>query len=109
MAAVQSPVGAGAGDPPPRAAARAADRVFARQGNAGTKIMDIVREAGLSTGAVYGRFRSKHELLREAVIARSRHAARLGTDGIDRVADLIAEGAGRIDGPLTASRRSSCL
>ena len=35
----------------------AAARVFARQGYAGTKIQDIVREAGLSTGAVYGRFR----------------------------------------------------
>jgi AcrR family transcriptional regulator len=34
----------------------AAARVFARQGYEGTKIMDVVREAGLSTGAVYGRF-----------------------------------------------------
>ena len=39
--------------------------VFARQGYEGTKIADIVREAGLSTGAVYGRFRSKNDLLRE--------------------------------------------
>ena len=40
--------------------------VFARQGYDGTKIMDVVRESGLSTGAVYGRFRSKNDLLREA-------------------------------------------
>src|SRR5690348_145367 len=40
----------------------AAARVFARQGYEGTKIMDIVRESGLSTGAVYGRFRSKNDL-----------------------------------------------
>ena len=47
---------------------RAAATVFAREGYAGTKIMDIVREAGVSTGTVYGRFRSKNELLREAVV-----------------------------------------
>ena len=46
----------------------AASRVFAREGYEGTKIMDIVREARLSTGAVYGRFRSKNDLLREAII-----------------------------------------
>src|SRR6185503_16979715 len=56
--------------------------------------MDIVREAGLSTGAVYGRFRSKNDLLREAVISRSRVQARVGVDGVDRAADL-AEGYAR--------------
>ena len=50
---------------------RAAAAVFAREGYAGTKIMDIVREAGVSTGTVYGRFRSKNELLREAVVGAS--------------------------------------
>lgn len=67
----------------------AAGRVFARQGYAGTKIQDIVREAGLSTGAVYGRFRSKNDLLREAVVRRTAHTARVGVDGAARVADLI--------------------
>jgi AcrR family transcriptional regulator len=79
----------------------AAARVFARQGYAGTKIQDIVREARLSTGAVYGRFRSKHELLREAVVRRTAHAARFGADGVDRVADLITRMAGLKDAPLT--------
>jgi AcrR family transcriptional regulator len=79
----------------------AAARVFARQGFAGTKILDIVREAGLSTGAVYGRFRSKDELLREAVVRRSTTAARLGTEGVARVADLVARGAAIRDEPLT--------
>ncbi|HEX6425236.1 MAG TPA: helix-turn-helix domain-containing protein [Acidimicrobiales bacterium] len=50
---------------------RAAATVFAREGCAGTRIMDIVREAGVSTGTVYGRFRSKNELLREAVVGAS--------------------------------------
>jgi AcrR family transcriptional regulator len=67
----------------------AASRVFARDGYEGTKIQDIVREAGVSTGAVYGRFRSKNDLLREAVI-RSTAALRHGGEGAVRFADLIA-------------------
>jgi AcrR family transcriptional regulator len=67
----------------------AATRVFARRGYGGTKILDIVREAGLSTGAIYGRFSSKEALLREAVVSRS---ARSGAswEGFDRVAEIIA-------------------
>lgn len=80
---------------------RAAAAVFARQGYDGTKIMDIVRESGLSTGAVYGRFRSKNDLLREAIVTRSGTAARLGADGVDRVADLITAVATRTGGPLS--------
>jgi AcrR family transcriptional regulator len=80
---------------------RAAAAVFARQGYDGTKIMDVVRESGLSTGAVYGRFRSKNDLLREAIVTRSTHAARLGDEGIERVADLIAAIATCTDAPLS--------
>jgi AcrR family transcriptional regulator len=80
---------------------RAAAAVFARQGYDGTKIMDVVREAGLSTGAVYGRFRSKNDLLREAVVSRSVNAARLGAEDVDRVADLITAGVSRTSSPLT--------
>lgn len=68
----------------------AAVRVFARQGYAGTRILDIVREAGLSTGAVYGRFRSKEDLLREAVVSRSRTSGQPDPAGFTRVAELIA-------------------
>lgn len=71
----------------------AATRVFARQGYAGTKILDVVREAGLSTGAIYGRFRSKNDLLREAVIRRSTNAARIAGGRVERVADLITRAA----------------
>ena len=54
----------------------AAARVFASKGYAGTKIMDIVKEAGLSSGAVYGRFGSKDELLTAAVLQQiERNAA----------------------------------
>jgi AcrR family transcriptional regulator len=80
----------------------AAAAVFARQGYDGTKIMDIVRESGLSTGAVYGRFRSKNDLLREAVVTRaSTTASALGAEPVDRVAELISRAAVRTDEPLT--------
>lgn len=79
----------------------AAARVFARQGYAGTKIQDIVREAGLSTGAVYGRFSSKNELLREAVVRRTVHGASVGLEDAGRVADLITRTATLRDEPLT--------
>jgi AcrR family transcriptional regulator len=80
---------------------RAAAAVFARQGYDGTKIMDVVRESGLSTGAVYGRFRSKNDLLREAIVTASAGVARLGVEDVDRVADLIAAGARHTTGPLS--------
>ena len=48
----------------------AAAKVFASKGYSGTKIMDIVKAAGLSSGAVYGRFASKDELLMEAILRR---------------------------------------
>ena len=72
-----------------------------RKGYAGTKIQDIVRQAGLSTGAVYGRFGSKHDLLREAVVRRTAHAVQLGDDGIDRVADLLTRLASANREPLS--------
>jgi AcrR family transcriptional regulator len=79
----------------------AAARVFAAKGYSGTKIQDIVREAGLSTGAVYGRFRSKDELLREAVIAQASRYAHLGAPKGWRVAELIERLAALSDAPLT--------
>src|SRR4029077_2377234 len=78
----------------------AAPRVFARQGYEGTKIMDIVRESGLSTGAVYGRFRSKTALLREAVIRPPSFNVGALDDG-ERVADMLQRSASRFDAPLT--------
>jgi AcrR family transcriptional regulator len=79
----------------------AAARVFAAKGYSGTKIQDIVREASLSTGAVYGRFRSKDELLREAVIAQAMRHSNLGAPKGWRVAELIQRLAALSDAPLT--------
>lgn len=80
-------------DPLRRQLLEAAARVFARQGYSGTKIQDIVRESGLSTGAVYGRFSSKDQLLREAVIARTGAVANPRNATGARVADLIRRSA----------------
>lgn len=79
----------------------AAAAVFARKGFAGTKIQDIVREAGLSTGAVYGRFESKEELLRQAVVSRSVRATAPDEPSWERVADLIRQIAAVSDAPLS--------
>ncbi|MBA3282897.1 MAG: TetR/AcrR family transcriptional regulator [Acidimicrobiia bacterium] len=79
----------------------AAARVFAAKGYEGTKIGDIVAEAGLSTGAVYGRFSSKNDLLRQAVVRRAPDAARLSDHPGTRVADLIARSAVIAPGPLS--------
>jgi AcrR family transcriptional regulator len=78
----------------------AAATMFALKGYDGTKIMDVVRESGLSAGAVYGRFRSKNDLLREAVVTRAASAATLLDPSADRVADLITGYAANTDGPL---------
>lgn len=77
----------------------AACRVFATKGYAGTKLMDIVRASGLSSGAVYSRFESKEDLLRAAVI----DAVETDTIATDYsavpVAEMLAE-ASRTDDPL---------
>jgi AcrR family transcriptional regulator len=78
---------------------RAAAEVFAREGYAGTKILDIVREAGVSTGAVYGRFRSKNELLREAVVSNSRRGGVMAS-GARTIGDIVRFGARLAARPL---------
>jgi AcrR family transcriptional regulator len=80
----------------------AAARVFAQKGYSGTRILDVVAEAGLSTGAVYGRFGSKNELLREAVCSRSAAGAPREVERATKVGDLLVRGALRFD-PLSDS------
>jgi AcrR family transcriptional regulator len=76
----------------------AATRCFARDGFHRTSMEDIVRESGLSPGAIYCYFRSKHEIV-EAISAE-RHAhdqALLAelisspnlSEGMDRVANSL--------------------
>ena len=88
---VAEPDGAGTGadDPLRDQLLDAASRVFAREGYDGTKILDIVREAGLSTGAVYSRFRSKNELLRAAVISSTAKLRVVGNEHAVHLLDLL--------------------
>jgi len=78
----------------------AAAKVFADRGFSGAKVMDIVREAGLSSGALYGRFASKNELLTEAVIEFAIHvAAAVAADrSVNHVIEQFVTHPG---GPLT--------
>ncbi len=79
----------------------AAARVFAAKGYSGTKIHDIVKEAGMSTGAVYGRFKSKDDLLREAVIAQRGAFSHIDSLKGVKVADVIRAVGALKDTPLT--------
>jgi AcrR family transcriptional regulator len=83
----------------------AAADVFARDGYDGARIQDIVRTAGLTTGAVYGRFRGKGELLHEAVVTRA--VPREPIEAVGKVADLVEATARLDDGDL--SRRDALL
>jgi AcrR family transcriptional regulator len=50
----------------------AASRSFAERGYDGTRIAEIAREAGLSSGAIYAHYGSKAELLLASLQARSK-------------------------------------
>jgi AcrR family transcriptional regulator len=77
----------------------AAAQVFASKGYDGTKIMDIVKAAGLSSGAVYGRFSSKDELLMEAILRKVEESPPvLAFDGTP-VSEALVD-AGNAAGPL---------
>jgi AcrR family transcriptional regulator len=80
-------------DPLREALLDAAARVIARQGYQGTKIQDTVQEAGLSSGAVYGRSGSKDLLMREAIITRTVPRANDYLPADLGIADLVARGA----------------
>ena len=49
----------------------AAAEVFSEKGYDGAGVQEIARRAGLTTGAIYGRFKGKAELLLAAIEARS--------------------------------------
>jgi AcrR family transcriptional regulator len=49
----------------------AAAEVFSEKGYDGARVQEIARRAGLTTGAIYGRFTGKAELLRAAIEAHS--------------------------------------
>ncbi|MFZ4519753.1 MAG: TetR/AcrR family transcriptional regulator [Microthrixaceae bacterium] len=60
---------------------RAAVEVFGEQGYAGTRVADIARRAGYTTGALYTHFESRADLLAQAIAAENgRRLARLTED-----------------------------
>jgi len=81
-----------------RILAAAAD-VFAERGYEGAAVSDIARRAGFTTGAIYGRFRDKAELLLEVVqgvLESQQEAAVLAASAGDsdvssRFAELVGE------------------
>jgi AcrR family transcriptional regulator len=78
----------------------AAATVFARRGFDGTRIGDIVRQARLSTGAVYGRFPSREALLRQAVISRTAPHVQAPPPSPGGVAELVARSAAHVEAEL---------
>ncbi|MCU1448626.1 MAG: regulatory protein TetR [Acidimicrobiales bacterium] len=88
----------------------AAAEVFAERGYEGAAVSDIARRAGFTTGAIYGRFRDKAELLLEVVrgVLESQQEAAVvaaqGANGGDlstRFAELVGE---FVDADRSASR-----
>jgi AcrR family transcriptional regulator len=87
----------------------AAAEVFAERGYEGAAVSDIARRAGFTTGAIYGRFRDKAELLLEVVrgvLESQQEAAVLAAAGGDngvssRFAELVGE---FVDADREASR-----
>jgi TetR/AcrR family transcriptional repressor of uid operon len=69
-----------------RLVAAAAD-VFAEKGYEGAGVQEIARRAGLTTGAIYSRFRGKAELLAEAIRGESGN----------QLDELFAPGAVQLD------------
>ncbi|MFE0252395.1 TetR family transcriptional regulator [Streptomyces sp. NPDC059010] len=57
---------------------------FGEQGYDRARVQDIARRAGLSTGAIYGNFRNKADLLAEAVDRGLAAAARKLMEALDR-------------------------
>jgi AcrR family transcriptional regulator len=67
VSALTSPAPGGDDDPLGARLLVAATEVFAERGYAGARVADIARRAGVTTGAIYSRYRGKAELLAEAI------------------------------------------
>jgi AcrR family transcriptional regulator len=66
-----SDAAAASGDPTRDRLIEAAAAVFAEKGYDGAGVQEIARRAGFTTGAIYGRFRGKAELLLAAIEAHT--------------------------------------
>ena len=89
---------------------QAAVKVFLRDGYRATRMQDIAREAGLSTGAIYNRFRGKHEIFsallttppQNAVSERLKQAKAKGElpETVAEFGDFVVDGWPRISDAL---------
>jgi AcrR family transcriptional regulator len=83
--------------PAPSAKARAtraallelATQLFAEQGYAQTSIRDIARRGALTSGAIYGHFRNKADLLVEAINQRTAEELEAQSMGVDEQVDHV--------------------
>ena len=63
--------------------------LFAERGYLQTSIRDLATHAGVTSGAIYGHFRNKAELLAEAINARTAALLEADTIGLPRNSDYI--------------------
>ena len=87
----------------------AAAEVFCERGYDGTTVAQVARRAGLTTGAIYGNFRDKAELLLQAI---DRNSARAVADldvarraGLNAVGRLVLIARQMINDPQPAQRQ----
>jgi AcrR family transcriptional regulator len=66
-----------------------AAELFSERGYAQTSVRDISRRAAMTTGAIYGHFRNKAELLAEAISERTAEQLESQTLGLDQPLDYI--------------------
>src|SRR5688500_16096783 len=66
-----------------------AAELFAEQGYGQTSIRDIARRGGLTSGAIYGHFRNKADLLVEAISERTADELESQAVGVDDDGDYI--------------------
>jgi AcrR family transcriptional regulator len=63
--------------------------LFAERGYLQTSIRDLAKHAGVTSGAIYGHFRNKAELLAEAINARTAALLEADTIGVPRNSEYI--------------------
>lgn len=87
----------------------AAAEVFCERGYEGTTVAQVARRAGLTTGAIYGNFRDKAELLLRAI---DRNSARAVADldvarraGLNAVGRLVLLARQMVNDPQPAQRQ----
>jgi AcrR family transcriptional regulator len=66
-----------------------AGTLFAEKGYVQTSIRDIARHASVTSGAIYGHFRNKAELLAEVINSRTASELEAGTMGLPHEVDYV--------------------